>query len=61
MDLDSEPIDYTNAFLQEMKRRESMGETEYFNDRQLTLMLFDLWVAGQVCFSCLIGGTFEFL
>jgi hypothetical protein len=42
---DAEPTDYTHAFLREMKRREEANDVSpYFNDNQLALMLFDLWV-----------------
>ena len=49
-DLESiEPTDYTQAFLQEKYRREKTGNgPEHFTDKQLIVMLFDMWIAGQV-------------
>lgn len=49
VDVFVEPTDYTQAFLQERQRRKLNDDNaEYFSEEQLILMLFDLWVAGQV-------------
>jgi hypothetical protein len=44
---DVPPTDFVVAFLQECARRDREGEAHYFTDQQLTVLLFDLWVAGQ--------------
>lgn len=59
---DTEPTDYTQAFIQEMNRRkEANEESPYFNDKQLSIMLFDLWVAGQETTSNSIKWSFAYL
>ncbi|KAI6214426.1 hypothetical protein M3Y94_00266900 [Aphelenchoides besseyi] len=59
--LDAEPSDFTMAYLKEQRKREEQGETELFNYRTLTSLLFDLWVAGQETTSNTIGWAMALL
>ncbi|KAK0423275.1 hypothetical protein QR680_008061 [Steinernema hermaphroditum] len=43
---DDAPRDYIDAFLMEIKKRESSGEQEEFTDHQLSIAIYDLFSAG---------------
>ncbi|CAL2044088.1 unnamed protein product [Caenorhabditis brenneri] len=45
-DLDSESLDYVEAYLKEQRKREIAGDTESFSDVQLSNICLDLWFAG---------------
>ena len=52
----TEPIDYTEAFLRKRHELEKKGiKSEAFNQENLTGALFDMWVAGQETTSSTLG------
>ncbi|KAI6176258.1 Cytochrome P450-33C9 [Aphelenchoides bicaudatus] len=44
---DKPPSDFVEAFIQEWERKKQTGEANFFSNKQLIVLLFDLWVAGQ--------------
>ncbi|KAI6174566.1 Cytochrome P450-33C9 [Aphelenchoides bicaudatus] len=59
--IDEEPTDYVAAFLKEMNKKNNTNEHHYFTDRQLALMCFDLWIAGQETTSNSLAWAFAFM
>ncbi|KAI6187471.1 Cytochrome P450-33C9 [Aphelenchoides besseyi] len=57
--LDAVPSDFTMAFLKEQKKRGKQSEP--FDYQTLTVLLFDLWVAGQETTSNTIGWAMAFI
>uniref|UniRef100_A0A914ENI9 Cytochrome P450 n=1 Tax=Acrobeloides nanus TaxID=290746 RepID=A0A914ENI9_9BILA len=46
IDYESEPRDFIDSYLQEMRRREKTGNIEEFTDQQLLISVYDLFGAG---------------
>uniref|UniRef100_A0A7E4VNV7 Unspecific monooxygenase n=1 Tax=Panagrellus redivivus TaxID=6233 RepID=A0A7E4VNV7_PANRE len=60
-EIDSKPLDFTEAFLRAQYKCEKEGVPHFFTDKQMNAVLFDLWFAGQETTSTTLGWAFCYL